>query len=56
MEMTLDEYREMRATNERLVALTLDMGRAIRHLDSDHEYLELWTLDGDYLLDGRFPK
>lgn len=37
-----------------LRALVLEMGRAIRRLDSNNEHLEFWTQDGDYLLDGRW--
>lgn len=39
---------------ERLRSLILEMGRAIRALDEDHEHLEFWTQDGDYILDGRW--
>ena len=39
---------------ERLRSLALDMGRVIRALDENHEHLELWTQDGEYLLDGRW--
>ena len=35
--------------------LILDMGRIIRGLDDDHEWLEFWTQDGSYLCcDSRF--
>lgn len=37
-----------------LQELVLEMGRIIRRLDEDNEYLELWTQDGDYVLDGRW--
>lgn len=38
----------------RLRSLVLEMGLVIRTLDEDHEHLEFWTQDGDYVLDGRF--
>jgi len=37
-----------------LRSLILDMGRVIRSLDEDHQHLEFWAQDGDYVLDGRF--
>lgn len=40
----------------RLRALILDMGRVIRRLDDEHEHLEWWTQDGDYVLDSRWPE
>lgn len=52
-EMYLAEQKAL-AETERLRALVLEMGRAIRRLDSDDEYLEFWTQDGEYVLDGRF--
>lgn len=39
-----------------LRALVLEMGRVIRALDEDHEHLELWTQDGDYVLDSRWSE
>jgi len=36
--------------------LVLDMGRVIRLLDEASEYSEFWTQDGDYVIDGRFPR
>lgn len=39
-----------------LRSLVLDMGRAIRRLDENHEHLEFWTQDGGYVLDGRFRR
>lgn len=36
--------------------LALDMGRVIRSLDESGEHSELWTQDGDYIIDGRFPR
>jgi muconolactone delta-isomerase len=39
---------------ERLRSLALDMGRVIRLLDESGEHAELWTQDGDYIIDGRF--
>jgi hypothetical protein len=41
---------------ERLRTLVLDMGRLIRSLDESGEHSEFWTQDGDYIIDGRFPK
>ena len=52
-EMYLAE-REALAEAERLRALVLEMGPAIRRIDVDHEYLEFWTQEGEYVLDGRF--
>jgi hypothetical protein len=37
-------------------SLVLEMGRVIRSLDAEHAHLELWTQDGDYILDGRFQR
>jgi len=34
--------------------LCISMGHAIRRLDENNEYLDYWTLDGDYILDERF--
>lgn len=39
-----------------LRSLVLEMGTAIRHLDEDHEHLEFWTQDGDYVLDRRYRR
>lgn len=36
-------------------SLVLEMGHVIRSLDENHEHLEFWTQDGEYILDGRFP-
>lgn len=41
---------------EGLCQLALDMGRLIRSLDEAGEHSEWWTQDGDYIIDGRFPK
>lgn len=38
-----------------LRSLVLEMGHVIRSLDGNHEHLEFWTQDGEYILDGRFP-
>ncbi len=37
-------------------SLMLDMGRVIRASDDAGEHSELWTQDGDYIIDGRFPR
>lgn len=34
--------------------LVLEMGHVIRSLDENHEHLEFWTQDGEYILYGRF--
>lgn len=39
-----------------LRSLALDMGRLIRRMDETGEHSEFWTQDGNYIIDGRFPK
>lgn len=51
-----DELGRAYVERDRLRDLALDMGRAIRRLDEDHEHLEFWTQDDGYVLDGRFPR
>lgn len=36
--------------------LALDMGRLIRRMDESGEHSEFWTMDEDYIIDGRFPR
>lgn len=48
--------RSLTDENAKLRSLVLEMGRVIRRLDEDNEHLELWTQDGDYILDGRFSE
>jgi hypothetical protein len=53
----LGKCSEALRTPEKIAALQsliLDMGRAIRSLDDNHEHLEFWTQDGGYVLDARF--
>lgn len=46
---------EMLAALKQAHSLILDMGKIIRGLDDNHEWLEFWTQDGDYLCsDSRF--
>jgi hypothetical protein len=46
---------ELLATLRGAHRLILDMGRIIRDLDDNHEWLEFWTQDGSYLCcDRRF--
>lgn len=42
--------------HDALKALALDMGRLIRSVDESGEHSEFWTQDGDYIIDGRFPR
>ena len=37
-----------------LIQLCLEQGHAIRHLDEDSQYCELWSNDGGYVPDWRF--
>jgi hypothetical protein len=37
-----------------LTKLCLEQGHAIRHLDEEARYCELWTNDGGYIPDHRF--
>ena len=55
VEMRQYDYDEMVEEREKLKSLCLEMGNVIRSLDEKHEHLELWTQDGDYIIDGRFP-
>lgn len=36
---------------ERLADLVLEFGHIVRKLDTDCEYLEYWTQDGEYISD-----
>jgi len=46
---------ELRDALELAKRLIRDMGRIIRALDDNHEWLEFWTNDGDYLCcEGRY--
>ncbi len=49
-----EELADLEGQIAQLRALALDMGRAIRAMDDDNQHLELWTQDGDYILDGRW--
>jgi hypothetical protein len=49
------ELQLNRAGAADLRSLVLEMGHVIRSLDENHEHLEFWTQDGEYILDGRFP-
>ena len=53
-ENTAEEIADLEGKIRELRSLILDMGRAVRSLDDNNDYLELWTQDGDYILDGRW--